>query len=323
MRWYWRIIWLFAVIVREDVMFTIRKQLAICLVLFLAVTAQLWLLKSLAYSTSWVTWLSAEDMTTPPPAPNFRVGGLEWDVDYYKRAPELQFFREYFEQHCHELKGIRAASCLSENLIKRIPKGTPKHEIFDAEFSPEGTFKSHLDGEKGYCVSYAGIAATSLLAVGIPARFLQVRPDDREGGHNIIEVWDDEKGWVLFDPFNDGLIENEGKYLSAIGAIGAAQVNHVKAGQDESVKGYLVDFYKGANPFGTTLVYPEPWLYTRVGAKENAFFRGTFVGFGNGYFKYSVVQNILRIGLVLCSIALAGAILFLVRSIVRMEKGHG
>ena len=303
-------------------MFTIRKQLAICLVLILAVVAQLLLLKSLAYSTSWVTWLSAEDITSPPPTPNFRIGGLEWDVEAYERAPELQFFREYFEEHCHGLRGIRAASCLSEELIRRIPKGTPKHEIFDAEFSPEDTFKSHLNGAKGYCVSYAGIAATSLLSVGIPARFLQVRPDDREGGHNIIEVWDDEKGWVLFDPFNDGLIENEGKYLSAIEAMGAAQVNHVKAGNDENVKGYLVDFYKGSNPFNTTLVYPEPWLSTRVGEKENGFFRGTFVGFGDGYIRYSLIQNILRVGLMVTGLALAGAILILMRSIFR-KKGAG
>ena len=304
-------------------MFSIKKLLGVCLVLIIALGAQLLLLKSLDYSTSWVTWLSTEELTTSPPTPNFRVGGLEWDVELYTQASELQFFRQYFEEHCQGLKGIPAASCLSENLIRRIPKGSPKHEIFDAEFSPEGTFRSHLNGAKGYCVSYAGITATSLLSVGIPARFLQLRPDDREGGHNIIEVWDDEQGWVLFDPFNDGLIESGGKYLSAPEALVAPTVNRVKAGKDESAQGYLLDYFKGTNPFNTTLVYPEPWLYTRVGKKENPVFRGTFVGFGDGYFRYSVIQNILRVGLFLAGLALLGAVLLLIRAMLRLRNANG
>jgi hypothetical protein len=289
----------------------------------LALAGQLWTLRSLDYSTSWVTWLSTQDLTDEPPSPNFSVEGLQWDVERYKQAPELQFFRGYFEEHCQGLKGVHAASCLSENLIKRIPKGTPKYQIFDADFSPEQTFKSHLDGAKGYCVSYAGITAASLLSVGIPSRFLQLRPYDREGGHNIIEVWDEEKGWVLFDPFNDGLIESEGKYLSAKEAINATTVSRVKAGADEGAQGYLLDYYEGANPFSSTLVYPEPWLYTRVGEKKSPIFRGTFVGFGQGYFRYSVLQNILRIGLVLTGIAFAVTVFFLIRSIFRSRKSYG
>lgn len=303
-------------------MFTTKTLLVICLISIIAIAGQLLILKSLAYSTSSVSWLSAEEMVNISPTPNFGLGELEWDVEVYKQAPELQFFREYFNEYCRGLLGIGAASCISENLIKRIPKGTPEHEIFDADFSPEKTFKEHLNGAQGYCVSYAGISATSLLSVGIPARFLSLRPDNKSGGHNIIEVWDDEYGWVMFDPFNDGLIESNGKYLSAFDAVGSERVNRVKAGKDESIQGYLTDYYKGRNPFDTTIVYPEPWLYTRVGEKKSAIFRGTFAGFGEGYFKYSVVQSVLRIGLVLFSIIFISAILLLIRSNSRALKKH-
>jgi hypothetical protein len=281
------------------------RKLFILGIIFAALCAgQILLLKSLAYSTSTVSWT---DVGNPelkaPPMPNFQIGNLEWDVVRYSEAPELTFFREYFRSHCGDLKGIKAGSCISQNLIKKIPKGTPKDEIFFSNFDPEAVFKKHLAGAPGYCVSYAGITATALLSVGIPARFVQLRPADR-GGHNIVELWDEEKGWVLFDPFNDGLIEKDGRFLSAVEAFKADRVKRVDAENPGQKKGYLTDYFDERNPVSTTVVYPEPWLYTRVGEKESSVFRGAFVGFGQGFFKFSVLQTILRIGIILCGLVM-------------------
>ena len=286
-----------------------RKPLFIAFAALVLVFVQLVVLRYLDYSTSYVSWLNVKPGDKMgKPTPDFSLGGFKWEVKKYETAKSLATLRNYFREKCGQKKGIEAASCVSLDLIEIIPKGTPKREIFNSNYSPERAFEKHLEGEQGYCTNYAGISAAMLLSAGVPARFLQIRANDGIGGHNIIEIWDRKYGWVLFDPFNNGLIEKDGKPLSAVEAHFAEKVDRVDAEEPGVRRGHLPDYYDKENRLRSALVYPEPWLYTRVGSKYMPLVRGSFVGFGEGYFKYSLAQNLLRIGIVLCGAMLLIAI---------------
>jgi len=278
-------------------------NLRVSCLLFLAILfvagAQLSILKYLNYSSSLLEWVEP-DTVSAVPNPNFQMADIRWDVEYFGTAAELQDFRNFFHSECGSLDGIKAASCLSEAFIRRIPFGEPSDEMFQADFLPAKSFREHLNGKPGHCVTYSAMTATSLLSVGIPARFVQIIPKEKSG-HNVIEVWDKEYGWVVFDPLNDSLISDGKRYMSAAeahefkGSLIAVRVN-----SEISRSGYLAENYTGENPFDGAITYPEPWLYCRIGNKESVIFRGSFVVFGERRFEIGTFQSILRVGITIC-----------------------
>lgn len=294
-----------------------KKYLIIAFVSLALLLGQLALLRYLDYSTAYVSWIDVtkgEDLGRP--TPDFSIGDIRWHVLEYERSRKLEPLRSFFRENCGEKKGIEAASCVSLQLIGIIPKGTPKREIFDTDYSPTKAFQKHLEGEQGFCTNYAGMASAMLLSAGIPARFLQIRAQDGIGGHNIIEVWEEKKGWVLFDPFNNGVIEKDGKRLSATEAHFEESVTRVDAAEPGAKRGHLPDYFAKENRLRSALVYPEPWLYTRVGEKEVPWFRGAYVGFGDGYLRFSLAQNLLRVGILICAaVLIAAGFAFVRRSI--------
>ena len=285
-----------------------KNSLQIVLILFLSalIGVQLYILKVMHFTTSSISWHSVEEgKTEKKPSPNFKIGNLTFDVEAYSEAKELEPFRQYFEKTCKGLKGIKAASCLSESFVEKVPFGSPSDELFFSSYSPVISFKEHLDGKPGHCVSYSGMEATTLLSVGIPARMVQVLSEAKTG-HNIIEVFDEKEGWVIFDPLSDLLLSKDGKPLSALEMIeSGASFTKVEAGQDNVTKGYLTEYYDGPTPFDKAITYPEPWLYTRVGAKQSMIFRGSFVAFGRGYWEYGGIQDLTRYGSLFCLLLIA------------------
>lgn len=292
----------------------IRRNIAIIFVLAVIVALQLYVLRELDYSTSSIRWLDNGAVTESKPGPNFKIGNISWNVQKYRDSPKLAAFREYFNQHCKGLLGIEAASCLSESFLKRVPFGEPSNEIFMRTFDPAASFNDHLSGRPGHCVTYSFMTVDSLLSVGIPARFIQTLPD-RKSGHNIISVWDETYGWVAFDPLSDTLLSDGKNYLSAFKAHKLpGSVKRVEANPDNPTSGYLTDYYVGENPFDGAITFPEPWLYTRIGERQEMFPVFDFVAFGDWRFDLGMFQTILRYGIVIC---IAGAFL-LALNLVRL-----
>jgi len=287
------------------------------IVLLLGLIAlQLVAMKSMHYTSSKISWHSIEEgLSETRPSPNFEIGDMQFNVEKYKSADELKPFREYFDKTCKNLEGIKAASCLSESFVEKVPFGTPSDELFFPSYSPVDEFEKHLNGKPGHCVSYSGITTTSLLSVGIPARMVQILSEEKDG-HNIIEVWDEKEGWVAFDPLSDTLLRSKGEYVSALEAVSTkTDLEKVEAGKENPTKGYLSEYYDGKTPFDKAITYPEPWLYTHVGEKESLIFRGTFVAFGEGYWEYGGLQTWFRYGVILFSILLLLASLSLIKSL--------
>lgn len=275
----------------------------ILLLIAIATVIQLMILKSLDYSISYVTWNYSSEILDQSPKPNFEIGYLIWDVEDYSKNESMTPFRTFFNDNCYGLEGIEAASCLSENFIKRVPFGEPSSEIFDANFNPVENFNDKLNGNPGHCVSYASMTVDTLLSVGIPARYIQILPKNKDG-HNLIEVWDKKYGWVVFDSLSDSLISDGNKFLSAIEAhTSQTPIKRVEANPKNPTVGYLTDYYEGENPFDNAIIYPDPWIYTRTAKKENFIYRYNFIGFGDGAFYYSYFQFILRFGILLCLVA--------------------
>ncbi|NNE65043.1 MAG: hypothetical protein HKN33_00635, partial [Pyrinomonadaceae bacterium] len=119
----------------------------IVLIGFLAVLtiAQLYLLKSMHYTTSSISWFEVDEgLKQADPSPDFEIGNLEFDLDAYTKASELQAFREFFSKYCEGRKGIEAASCMSETLVDKVPFGEPSEEVFTPGYDPVANFKAHL-----------------------------------------------------------------------------------------------------------------------------------------------------------------------------------
>lgn len=265
--------------------------------------AQLVFLWWLPYTTSALSYISVENgKLEANPSPNFRLGSLDWDVERYRKSAELEVFRRYFQEHCATLEGISAANCLSNNFLQAIPFGEPENEFFSPNYSPAQAFEKHLKGMPGHCVTFSGFTSVALLSVGIPARVVQIIPKDK-GGHNIIEVWDKQEGWVLFDPLNGSLFSDGKKYLSAFEIIKSDEktLRRVRTGNKND--GYLKDYYNGEAPFDGAIVYPEPYLYTRVGKSVAPVgFRASLVTSGEKLFYLGTAQICLRVGILICGL---------------------
>jgi hypothetical protein len=236
------------------------------------------------------------------------VGPLEWHVTELKSAPALEPFRVAFRESCAGLSGLAAATCVSVSLAKHFRNGEPRDEFFGPLFNPTDHLRRHLAGEPGHCVTRSAILATELLAVGIPARVIQLVPPDGKG-HTLVEVWDDELEWLLVDPTFGG---SPGLPLGRRSAVELQAT-------PESVTWYGIpkesSSAKASEPlefmreaFKGNLIYPDPWLYLREGSGPSVWpWRGRFVRVGPVDWRLGPAQMGLQLGVLASS--LAGAVL--------------
>jgi hypothetical protein len=274
------------------------------LFLGLASILQLYWLKRQDFSLSHVSAFPVEGMATEEmPSPDFLLGDLHWNVSVYSRSAKLSDFRQYFQEHCGDRTGIRAASCLADSIGARVPFGGPKSsEMYGNSFDPEEAFAAHLAGAQGNCGCYSNMVANALLSVGNPARIVQIYSPVK-GDHNIVEVWDKENGWVAFDPLSDSVFTatDTDRMLSVQEAM-LADDNFVRieACPKAPSQALLKEYYDDGNPFReATVVFPGPWTYTRVGEKQTGIFRSAFVAFGPNS-GYSWKRNLAVAGVLIC-----------------------
>lgn len=263
-------------------------------------------LKNLEYTTSQLETVPPEAAEQPPTFGNFQMGSIEWDVDLYARSPKLKVFREYFRAYCERKLGLSAALCVSNKLAEQIPFGNPTNEFLASNFNPSASFKKHLNGMPGHCVTLSGFLAATLLSVGIPARVVQLVPQYKPG-HNVVEVWDRDRGWLLIDTTYGGLIGNPHGLISAVEAWRSPNsVRWIGKGKASAPRKYNpVVLYEDeeAPLLRGHLIYPEPWLYLRIGHRVSSWpWRGQFVHIGPWQWEFGLAQILLRWGIAICSL---------------------
>lgn len=249
----------------------------------------------LPYTTSWLVRAPTESALEVP-ASSVQVGPLKWDYELYKVAPSLDGFRAAFVPTCGALRGVEAARCVAL-ILDKSPVGDPPTEFVDAKYDPAQALAAHLAGGKGHCTARSALGATALLAMGIPARVVQLLPAHGRG-HNVYEVYDATSGWVMYDPLFTSSYLADGDFASAV---------EVSEASDTSLKWRRPnDAAPDPNLFaGSTISFPEPWLYTRVGDRCAQWpFRGCFVNIGPQQFRYGPAQQ-LSFGTTLISFAFA------------------
>ena len=172
------------------------RTLVLAILLTAAVFGQLLVLGSLPYSTSWLV-RAAESDAFAPPTPGFHIGDVAWPVDVYAASSELDELRRSFEAECEMTTSIDAALCISNRMARQCPHGEPVEEFVSPSFDPAANLQRHAAGSPGHCVTRSAILAGELLSVGVPARIVQLAPLDGSGGHNLVEVWDEETRGLL------------------------------------------------------------------------------------------------------------------------------
>jgi len=217
------------------------------------------------------------------PSHGFSVGSVRWEVEQFSGDASLASFRLYFRKTCGDKTGTQAAMCLSQAFDLAFPFGAPKHEFLERQFDPAASFVAHLSGEPGHCVSRSAMLATTLLSVGIPARVATFCPRLGPGGHTLVEVWTGT-AWVLVDPTEVGLV-------GSIRPTSATEIKHAST----ALRLFNVDGSIRQDPYllsssiaSGELVYPEPWLYTRIGPRFSFWpFRGKFIQAGAVRWRFS------------------------------------
>jgi Transglutaminase-like superfamily len=267
---------------------------------------QLLALKNLDYTTSQLQTIAPEVAEQPPGSASFQMGSIKWNLDLYRKSPKLQLFREYFHKYCDGQIGLSAALCVSNELAKQIPFGNPTDEFLSVNFEPMTSFQQHLNGEPGHCVTLSGFLAATLLSVGIPARVVQLVPRDTSG-HSIVEVWDEDGGWLVVDTTYGGSIGNQDRPVSALAAWSDPRsVRWLGGGKASAPPRYNYQMlYEGEDAplFRGHLMYPEPWLYLRIGDRASSWpFRGQFLHIGPWQWKFGPAQSLLRWGIFVCSL---------------------
>jgi len=261
------------------------------------------ILKALPYSSGIMEKVLIKELSRSP-SPDFNLGSVEWEVNSYRNNTKLESFRKYFEENCYGKTGIAAASCISAEFAKRIPWGAPGEEFFNSKYDPIESFSKHIKGKPGHCITRAGYLAAILLSAGIPARVVQLMPYD-DHGHTIVEIWDEEYGWVMFDPSFDGLVGDEKGPTSALAAWSSPDsIRWIGQGRSGiSPAGYVGDVYENTNIFKGCLIYPEPWLYLRTEKKYSYFpFSGKFIVTGLKEYSFVFGLTLLRGIIIVCSI---------------------
>ena len=260
-----------------------RRDAAIGLCFVVLAACGVAALRMLPYSTSWMQRVDEEQVLLPP-TETFRAGSLVWDLALYRMAPELQAYRDTFGPECSSKVGLDAARCVTDVIKAASPRGDPKIEFVDADFEPVAALRAHMEGAPGHCTTRSAMTTTGLLSMGIPARIVQVLPFEIRG-HNLIEIWDPNLGWLLFDPHFDS------SYLVGDSFLSAVQLSQIRGGLRWRRPS---EGQPDPNLFaGATISYPEPWLYTRVGQRCATFpFRGCFAQVGPTQFRYGNAQRL-------------------------------
>ena len=289
-----------------------RKRLLLLVGLGLLLVCEVALLGRLQYSRALLDRISVEEAsrTTDPLA----LGPLRWDPRLYAGQPRMAPFAALTRKHCPDRTPLETARCLGAFMATKFQHGMPSTELFEAHFDPVEVLNRHLAGAPGHCVSRSAILATALLASGMPARMVQLvgQPPGRLVGHNAIEVYDPAAGWVFFDPtFGGEVVATPGAVRAIPLFATAVSLQWVpSAPVPGTVGGETLDGgaqYTGAGPvFTGHVVYPEPWLYTRVGPKlAPAPFQARFLVVGPASWTFST-QGPLRAAIVLTLAVIVG-----------------
>lgn len=281
-------------------------------------------LVSLEYSTAWLV-RGPDEAARKAPQEAFTIGAARWTLEAYADSAELEAFRSSFESSCRahqeEEDPIAAALCVSDRMAREFEHGQPETEFFAPSFDPEHEHARHRSGAPGHCVCRSAMMAAELLSVGIPARVVQLLPLDGSDGHNLVEVWETERGWVLVDPTYGGLVGEDRTIGSALDLAYSSRapferVGHAPVPFDAFTADEVEAVYDSLLP--AAVVYPEPWLYLRVGDKSAPWpFRGRYVQVGPGAFRLGPAQRALAVALV---VALALSAMIWLRFLVLLVK---
>src|SRR6266545_5495732 len=183
--------------------------------LLIALAVQLFLLRALPYSKCFLAPKTVEEALSEKDP--LTLGDLNWHPGPYASAASLEPMRVIARAHCPGLSSFETATCLANFFAGRFPHGNPKREFFDSNYDPAKVLSNHLAGEPGHCVTRTGLLAATLLAMGIPARVVQIQPLDGSSGHNVLEIWDSKMGgWVLMDPTYSGSLDMANRHAAAI-----------------------------------------------------------------------------------------------------------
>ena len=267
-------------------------------------------LRALPYSSVRLAAVDPSEALRPPTT-SFAMGPLHWQVSDLSRSPALEPFRKAMRASCGDAKGLEAAECATKVLTERIPLGEPSTEFVRSDFDPVVHLEAHMAGAPGHCLTRSAILATELLAVGIPARVVQFVPVE-EKGHTLVEVWDVARGWTVVDPLTGGFATGASSHSAAADLLAQpASVewrpfSFTKAGDTERAQ--QTEHYRRL--LEGNVLYPEPWLYLRVGEHVAPWpFRGEYVRVGPAFlvlgplqqFLFWVIPAVALLGVALCA----------------------
>lgn len=249
------------------------------------------LLKELPYSSVRLVSIDPAEATKPP-EPAFGLGPLHWPVHEFASAPALRPFREAMRASCGDAKGLAAAECAWRVISERVPFGNPSSEFVRTDFNPLAHFEEHMAGAPGHCLTFSAILATELLAVGIPARVVQLVPVE-EKGHTLVEVWDEARGWVVVDPSSGGFLIGGPSRTSAVDLrANAPSVEWLPfAVTASSTAKRTAETRRFRSLLAGNVLYPEPWLYLRLGERVAPWpFRGEYARVGPAFLRHGPLQ---------------------------------
>jgi hypothetical protein len=156
----------------------------------------------------------------------------------------------------------------------------------------------------------SAILATQLLSVGVPARVVQFVPVD-DKGHTLVEVWDNSVGWAVVDPSTGGYVVGASSraaidLLAQPASVDWRPFGFTKA--DEAEIARQNDHFR--HLLAGNVLYPEPWLYLRVGERIAPWpFRGEYARVGAPFltlgplqlFLFWSIPTIALLGVALCA----------------------
>lgn len=263
-----------------------------------ATVIQFGLLKRLAYSSCLLDGAVVSDVVAGESS-SFSVGSIVWDVDQYAQDARPEPFRQFFVGSCPGQRGAGAAACVSATLAKNFPAGAEFVDFCSRDYDPRVALTRHLSGAPGHCMQRSGLMATTLLSAGVPARVMQVIAVN-ESGHTLVEVWDSEDGWVMVDPSVGSLVGTSGGPSSAYAALTSGKpvktwrVHDLPRTATLPDQRYNTEFIQ----FNGNVLYPEPWLYLRTGARFSSWpTRGRYAVLGPMTYRLGIGQRIYQTGI--------------------------
>jgi hypothetical protein len=249
-------------------------------------------LKALPYSTVILEPV-ALSQARQRPSPNFSIGSVSWSVAAFAETKALQPFRDTMHAACGDAKGLAAAACATRQL-EVSSFGNPTSEFVNVDFDPIAHLERHLKGAPGHCLTRSAILAAELLATGTPARVVQMMPA-RGKGHTLVEVWDEALGWTVVDPTAGGYITGVTEHASAADLL--ADPNRVdwRSFKAQATPAEVVakrEYFRTL--LAGNLLYPEPWLYLRVGQRIAPWpWRGLYARIGPSHATLGPMQRTL------------------------------